>query len=53
MKFGKKVSKSIKKEFDIEPAYNEKYLKIKIKADNAKITIIKYQKKILNVLAYQ
>ena len=29
MKFGKKVKSSIKKEFDSEPAYNEKYLKAK------------------------
>ena len=30
MKFGKKVKNSLKKEFDIEPVYNEKYLKGKI-----------------------
>ena len=30
----KKVSKSIKKEFDREPAYNKKYLKAKIKSYN-------------------
>ena len=29
MKFGKKVKSSIKKEFDSEPAYNEKHLKAK------------------------
>ena len=27
-----KVKNSIKKEFDTEPAYNEKYLKVKIKS---------------------
>ena len=32
-----KVSKSIKKEFDSEPLYNEKYLKTKIKAYKGKI----------------
>ena len=32
-----KVRKSIKKEFDIEPLYNEKYLKIKVKSSNGKI----------------
>ena len=37
MKFGKKVSNSIKKEFDSESAYNEKYLRIKIKSDKGKI----------------
>ena len=30
MKLGKKVRNGIKKEFDNEPVYNEKYLKIKI-----------------------
>ena len=29
MKFGKKVKSSIKKEFDSEPAYNERHLKAK------------------------
>ena len=32
-----KVKSSIKKEFDSEPAYNEKYLKAKIKYYNGKI----------------
>ena len=32
-----KVKNSIKKEFDVEPVYNEKYLKAKIKSYNGKI----------------
>ena len=36
MKFGKKKY-IIKKEFDSEPVYNEKYLKAKIKSYNGKI----------------
>ena len=32
-----KVKNSIKKEFDSQPAYNEKYLKAKIKSYNGKI----------------
>ena len=35
--FWKKVSKSIKKEFDNQPVYNEKYLKTKIKSYTEKI----------------
>ena len=34
-----KVKNSIKKEFEAEPAYNEKYLKAKIKSYNGKINI--------------
>ena len=37
MKFGKKNKNIIKKEFDSEPVYNEKYLKAKIKSYNGKI----------------
>ena len=33
-----KVKSSIKKEFDSEPGYNEKYLKTKIKSYNRKIS---------------
>ena len=33
----KKVRNSIKKEFDSEPAYDEKYLRTKIKSCKAKI----------------
>ena len=33
----KKVSKIIKKEFDNNPVYNEKYIKTKIKSYNGKI----------------
>ena len=36
MKFGKKVSNIIKKEFDSKPVYNEKYLKTKLKSYNGK-----------------
>ena len=32
-----KVKNSLKKEFDSEPVYNEKYLKAKIKRYNGKI----------------
>ena len=32
MKFGKKIKNSLKKEFDSEPEYNEKYLKAKKKS---------------------
>ena len=37
MKFGKRAKNSIKKEFDSEPVYNEKYLKAKIKLYDGKI----------------
>ena len=43
MKFGKK---NIKKQFDSEPVYNEKYLKAKIKSDNGKINANFYNNKI-------
>ena len=52
-----KIFKSIKKEFDSEPLYDEKYLKAKIKSYNEKININfgndKMQKKILNLFVYQ
>ena len=52
-----KVSNDIKKEFDGKPVHNEKYLKTKIKSYIGKFhkifTIIKYQKKTLNVFVYQ
>ena len=49
MKFGKNL-----KRFGGEPIYNEKYLKAKIKSYHGKIknqisTIIKYQKKVLDL----
>ena len=48
------VSNSIKKKFHGEPVYNKKHLKTKIKSCRGKstqtFTIIKYQKKALNVL---
>ena len=57
MKFGKRVKNSIKKEFVSEPAYNEKYLKARIKSYNRKINtnfhILKCQKKVLNLFVYQ
>ena len=37
MKFGKKLKNSIKRKFDSEPVYNEKYLKAKIKSCKEKI----------------
>ena len=40
-----KVKNSIKKEFDIEPVYNEKYLKAKIKSYDEKINTNFYNKK--------
>ena len=52
-----KIFKSIKKEFDSEPLYDEKYLKAKIKSYNETININfgndKMQKKILNLFVYQ
>ena len=51
------ILKSIKKEFDSEPLYDEKYLKAKIKSYNEKININfdndKMQKKIPNLFVYQ
>ena len=41
-----KVNKSIKKEFDSEPVYNEKYLKTKIKVYKGKINTKFYNNKI-------
>ena len=38
MEFWEKVKNSIKKEFDSEPLYNEKYLKAKIKSQEKKLT---------------
>ena len=53
----KKSQQHYQKEFNIKPVYNEKYLKTKIKPYDGKIntifTIIKYQKKALNVFVYQ
>ena len=46
-----------KKEFDSEPVCNEKYLRAKINLIMEKstqiFTIIKYQKKVLNLFVYQ
>ena len=48
-----KVKNNLKKEFDSEPVYNERYLKVKIKSYNEKIKykmiVIKYQKKVFNL----
>ena len=52
-----KVKNSLKKEFNNEPVYNEKYLKAKINPITEKSTqistTIKYQKMVLNIFAYQ
>ena len=50
--FKKKVSNIVNKEFGSKPVHNEKYLKTKIKSTQIFI-IIKYQKKALDVFAYQ
>ena len=41
----KKVKNGLKKEFDSEPTYNEKYLKAKIKSYNRKVNTKKYKKR--------
>ena len=46
MKFGKKVSNTIKKEFDSKPVYNEKHVKTKIKSYNGKINTNFHKNKI-------
>ena len=38
MQFQKKFKNSLKKEFDSEPVYNEKYQKTKIKSYNGKLS---------------
>ena len=57
MKFGKKISNSIKKVFGSEPVYNEKYLKLKLNSTRKKSTqifiMIKYQKKVLTLFVSQ
>ena len=47
MKFGKKIKNSIKKEFDSEPLYSEKYLKAETKYDNEKVKAKFHNNKIL------
>ena len=42
----KKVKNGLKKEFDSEPTYNEKYLKAKIKSYSGKININFHSNKI-------
>ena len=37
MKFGKRLKIVSKRDFNSEPAYNEKYLKAKIKSYNGKV----------------
>ena len=44
--FGKKNKNTVKKEFDSEPVYNEKYLEVKIKPCNGKINIDFHNNKI-------
>ena len=50
----KKIKNSLRKEFDGETVYNEKYLNTKINVYNRKrktnFHIIKYQKKVFNSL---
>ena len=47
-KIWKKVKNSLKKEYDSEPVYNEKYLKAKVKSYNEKINTNFHENKILN-----
>ena len=53
----KRASNSVKQWFDTKSVYNEKYQKTEIKSYNGKIntilTIMKYEKKVLNVFVYQ
>ena len=60
MNYSKNIMKLLKgcqKKFASESVYSEKYLKAKIKfiieKPNQISTIIKYQKKVLNVFVYQ
>ena len=52
-----KVKDNLKKEFESEPVYNEKYLKVKIISYNGKPAQVsterKYQKEIFNIFADQ
>ena len=52
-----RICNRIKKGFDSEPAFNEKYLKTKIKSYGEKptqiLTVIKYQKNILNLFVHR
>ena len=52
-----KVKKSIKKEFNSEPVFNEKYLKGKVKSYNGKMNTNfcdnKVPKESLNLFVYQ
>ena len=50
-KIWKKVN--VKKEFDSEFVYSEKYLKDILGKSTQIFTIIKYQKKVLNLYVYQ
>ena len=47
-KIRKKVKNNLKKEFDSEPVYNEKYLKAKVKCCNKKINKNFHDNKMLN-----
>ena len=47
-KIWKKVKNSLKKEYDSEPVYNEKYLKAKVKSYNEKINTNFQENKIPN-----
>ena len=45
-KFGKNLKSFLKREFDSQPVYNEKYLKAKIKVYNGKINTNAHDNKI-------
>ena len=49
----KRASNSVKQWFDTKSVYNEKYQKTEIKSYNFILTIMKYEKKALNVFVYQ
>ena len=57
IKFGRKIKNNLKKEFHIEPVYNEKYLKARVKSYNEKINANLYDskipKKVLNLFVCQ
>ena len=50
-KFRKKLKITSTKKFGIEPVYNDKDVKAKVKSYNGKT--MKFQKKVVNLFAYQ
>ena len=50
-KFGKKLKITSTKKFGSEPVYNDKDVKAKVKSYNGKT--MKFQKKVVNLFAYQ